>query len=55
MTFNVIALIIGLLILIAGIYYLAKEKQDAESRKIYSITIIVGVIVTAFGLIRILM
>lgn len=29
----IIGLIIGILILAAGIYYLAKEKDDAESKK----------------------
>lgn len=35
MIFNIIGLIVGLMILIAGVYYLAKEKTDKDSRKIY--------------------
>ena len=34
MIVKIIGLIIGLLVLGAGIRYLVKEKQDAESRKI---------------------
>lgn len=52
MIFNVIALVIGLLILAAGIYYFAKEKVDAESRRIYGIAIGAGIILTAFALAR---
>ncbi len=35
----IIALIIGILVAGAGIYYVTKEKEDAESRKIYTISI----------------
>ena len=34
MTVKIIGLIVGLLILGAGLYYLVKEKKDPESRKI---------------------
>ena len=43
MIFNIIGFVIGILILIAGIYYLVKEKADKESRKIYGITTAAGV------------
>lgn len=33
MIFNIIALLVGVLIFGAGIYYLVKEKDDAESKK----------------------
>ena len=39
---KIIGLIIGILILGAGIYYLAKEKDDPESKKIYTIVSAVG-------------
>ena len=52
MIFNIVGLIIGVLLAIAGIYYLSKEKDDADSRKIYMITTIIGVVVIAFILIR---
>lgn len=35
MIFNVVGLVIGLAILIAGVFYLIKEKNDKESVKIY--------------------
>ena len=38
----ILGLLIGLLILGAGLYYFAKNKQDAESRRIYGITSVVG-------------
>ena len=46
MVIGIIGIIIGLLVLGAGIYYLIKEKNDPESKKIYSIVSVVGAIVT---------
>ncbi|MCD8216326.1 MAG: hypothetical protein LUC97_11935 [Clostridiales bacterium] len=51
---NVIFLIIGLAIFAFGAYYFLKEKQDPESRKIYGITVLAGIIVTVFMIIRII-
>ena len=31
--------------MIAGIYYLKKEKNDADSKKIYTVITVVGVII----------
>ncbi len=42
-----IGLIIGILILGAGIYYRAKEKHDPESRKIYTAVSAVGGVIAA--------
>lgn len=42
MFLKLIGLIIGILVLGAGIYYLVKEKADPESRKIYTIVRIIG-------------
>jgi hypothetical protein len=36
--------IIGLLVLVAGVYYLIKEKNDTDSKKIYSIISIIGAV-----------
>ena len=47
MTVKIIGLIIGILVLGAGIYYLAKKKNDAESKKIYTVVSVVGGIVAA--------
>ena len=43
----ILGLIVGLLLLGAGLYYLNQNKQDAESRKIYGITAAVGAAVAA--------
>ena len=42
MFLKIIAMIVGALILGAGLYYLAKEKNDRESRKIYGIAALIG-------------
>ena len=42
MAIKIIGLIIGILVLGAGIYYLAKEKHDPESKKIYTIVSAIG-------------
>lgn len=46
MTVKIIGLIIGILILIAGVYYLAKEKDDPESKKIYAVVSVIGAVIT---------
>ena len=54
MAIKIIGLIIGILVLGAGIYYLAKEKEDRESRKIYTIvSLAVAVIAVIFTLLLI--
>jgi hypothetical protein len=52
MIYNIIGLIIGILILGAGIFTFIKEKTDRESRKIYGITMGAGGIITLFCIIR---
>ena len=47
MFLKLIGLIIGALVLGAGIYYRVKEKADPESRKIYTIISIVGGVIAA--------
>lgn len=44
MAITIIGIIIGAMILGAGIYYLAKEKTDREAQKIYTITTVAGAI-----------
>jgi putative Mn2+ efflux pump MntP len=39
-------LIVGVGMLIAGLFYMNKEKKDSESVKIYRIVSIIGVIIT---------
>ena len=52
MAFKIIGLIIGILVLVAGIYYLAKEKNDPESKKIYTIVSVLGGLVAAACAVR---
>ena len=47
MIVKIIGLIIGILVLCAGIYYLVKEKHDPESKKIYTIVSVVGGVIAA--------
>ncbi len=47
MIIKIIGLVIGILILGAGIYYLIKEKNDPESKKIYTIVSVIGGVVAA--------
>ena len=47
MAVKIIGLIIGILVLDAGVYYLVKEKQDPESRKIYIVVSVIGAAVAA--------
>ena len=47
MTIQIIGLIIGILVLGAGLYYRAQEKHDPESKKIYTVVSLVGLAVTA--------
>lgn len=47
MATKIIGLIIGVLVLGAGVYYLIKEKHDPESRKIYSVISAIGAVIAA--------
>lgn len=42
---QIIGLIIGLLLLAAGLYYLNQNKNGTESRKIYGIIAAIGAVV----------
>ena len=46
MILGIIGIIIGILVLIAGIYYLATDKEE-NAKKIYSTASAVGAIITA--------
>lgn len=52
MTVSIIGIIIGAAVLGAGIYYLVKEKNDAESKKIYSVVSALGALLTLVMLLR---
>lgn len=47
MAVKIIGLMIGILVLCAGLYYLIKEKHDPESKKIYSIVSVIGGVICA--------
>ena len=51
---KIIALVIGILILAAGLYYLSKEKHDPESRKIYGVVSAVGGVIAVVAAILLL-
>ena len=46
---------IGILVLGAGVYYLAKEKHDPESKKIYTVVSLVGAAVAVVSLLTLVL
>lgn len=54
MTIGIIGLVIGLLVLAAGLYYLVHEKSDSESRKIYGVISAVGAVLSLAMLLKII-
>lgn len=54
MIVNIVALVIGALILTAGLYYLVREKNDRASRKIYGAISGIGAAVIAIFVIKLL-
>ena len=55
MIVTIIGLLIGLLVLGAGIYYLVKEKEDPESKKIYTVVTVIGLVIAIVAAIRLIM
>ena len=55
MAITIIGIIIGAMILVAGIYYLAKEKTDREARKIYTITTVAGALILAGAILKLVL
>ena len=54
MVIKIIAIVIGVLILGAGLYYLSKEKYDPESRKIYGVISAVGAVIAIAAVVLLL-
>ena len=54
MIYSVLGLVIGLAVLIVGVFYLVKEKHDKESVKIYGIISAAGGVIFAAALLRML-
>ena len=50
----VLGIIIGLLVLAAGIYFLVKEKADPESKKIYTIVTVIGAVIIVAALLMLI-
>lgn len=42
---KIVGLLIGVLVTLSGIYYFVKEKEDQESKKIYTVVTIAGVLI----------
>ena len=55
MTVAIIGLIIGLLVLGAGLYYLVKEKNDPESKKIYCVISLAGALLSVGMVVKLLL
>ena len=55
MVIKILGLIIGVLVLGAGVYYLTKEKHDPESKKIYTVVSIVGALVATGSLLTLVL
>ena len=54
MVVTILALVIGLMIAGAGVYYYLKERNDADSRKIYSIIGAVGAVIVIGAIVKII-
>lgn len=50
---TIIGLLIGILVFGAGVYYLVKEKEDKEAKKIYTVTAVIGLIIAVVAVLRI--
>ena len=53
MIVTIIAILIGLAIFCGGVYYLVREKADQESRKIYTVTTIIGAVILVAAVLKI--
>ena len=55
MIVKIAMLVIGLLLLVAGVYYLRQNREDAESRKIYGIAALIGGVLAVAGVLALLL
>lgn len=53
MIITIALLIIGIMVLAGGLYYLIKEKHDKESRGIYTVTTVIGAVIVIGTVIKI--
>lgn len=54
MIIAVVVALCGILLVGASVYYLVKEKNDRESKKIYTTSSLIGAVVAVGALIRII-
>ena len=55
MIFTCIALVVGIAVLLSGLYYRIKEREDEESKKIYTIIAVVGAVIVAGTVLKIIL
>ena len=55
MIITIVFLIAGAAIFIGGLYYMLKERHDAQSKKIYVATSLIGAAVTAATVLKIVL
>ena len=53
MIITIALLIIGIMVLAGGLYYLIKEKNDKESRGIYTVTTVIGAVIVIGAVMKI--
>lgn len=53
MIIEIIVIMIGLMLFCGGAYYLTKEKDDREAKKVYAVTLLVGAVIILGTLIKI--
>lgn len=53
MIITIALLIIGIMVLAGGLYYLIKEKHDKESRGIYTVTTVISAVIVIGAVIKI--
>lgn len=54
MVISIIGMLIGIMVVVFGLYYLIKERDDSESRKIYSIISGIGGVVFIAMLVKLI-
>ncbi|MDO4380585.1 MAG: hypothetical protein Q4D20_06910 [Clostridia bacterium] len=55
MILSIIGIIIGLMVAAFSVYLIIKNKSDSESKKIYTITAIIGVAILAVCVIKLVL
>lgn len=53
MIIETIAIIIGIMLAVAAVYYLIKDGSDKDSKTIYTTTLIIGLVIIIAAIIKI--